>query len=75
MCPSAIFYDDTLEPCAQGNGTVSWSGLANPKLPLMFIGNDSPEDCIDEVLCYAIALRLDITHHDHSGHHGTTLGR
>jgi superfamily I DNA and/or RNA helicase len=47
MPPSAIFYNDSLEPCAQ-NGTISWTGLPNPQLPLVFIGNDSDEESIDE---------------------------
>ncbi|KAF7321050.1 hypothetical protein HMN09_00192300 [Mycena chlorophos] len=47
MPPSAIFYDDSLIPCAV-NGTVTWSGLPNPRLPLMFIASDSQEECIDE---------------------------
>ena len=49
MPPSAMFYDDSLEPCATANGLVSWSGLPNPKVPVMFIGSDSLDDCIDEV--------------------------
>jgi len=48
MPPSAIFYDDSLEPCAL-SGSVSWSGLPNPQLPLVFIGNSSEEQSVDEV--------------------------
>ncbi|KAK0236940.1 P-loop containing nucleoside triphosphate hydrolase protein [Armillaria nabsnona] len=48
MPPSALFYDDTLEPCARGNGVVVWSGLPNAKIPLTFIGSTSLEECIDE---------------------------
>lgn len=48
MPPSAIFYDDSLEPCAQ-NGTISWTGLPNSEFPLVFVGNDSDEESIDEV--------------------------
>jgi hypothetical protein len=48
MPPSAIFYDDSLEPCAQ-NGAISWTGLPNSEFPLVFIGNDSDEESIDEV--------------------------
>lgn len=47
MPPSAIFYNDTLEPCAK-NGSVTWSGLANPQLPLKFIGHNHPEATNDE---------------------------
>lgn len=48
MPPSAIFYDDILQPCAQ-NGTVSWSRLPNSQLPLVFFGGDSEEVSVDEV--------------------------
>lgn len=47
MPPSAIFYNDTLQPFAK-NGTVVWSGLPNPKLPLKVIGTDSKEESNDE---------------------------
>ncbi|KAJ7057940.1 P-loop containing nucleoside triphosphate hydrolase protein [Mycena amicta] len=47
MPPSAIFYNDSLVPCAV-NGTITWSGLPNPRLPLLFIASDSKEECIDE---------------------------
>ncbi|KIL67986.1 hypothetical protein M378DRAFT_122302 [Amanita muscaria Koide BX008] len=47
MPPSAIFYDDSLEPFAD-NGTISWSKLPNPALPLLFIGHNGLEDCTDE---------------------------
>ncbi|KAJ7452153.1 P-loop containing nucleoside triphosphate hydrolase protein [Mycena galericulata] len=47
MPPSAIFYDDSLVPCAV-NGVIAWSGLPNPRLPLLFIGRDSKEECVDE---------------------------
>ncbi|KAF8064102.1 P-loop containing nucleoside triphosphate hydrolase protein [Lyophyllum atratum] len=47
MPPSAIFYADSLEPCAT-NGTITWSGLGNPELPLMFFGHQFPEECVDE---------------------------
>ncbi|KIY70065.1 P-loop containing nucleoside triphosphate hydrolase protein [Cylindrobasidium torrendii FP15055 ss-10] len=48
MPPSAMFYDDTLQPCATVNGHVAWSGLPNPKVPFMFLGSDSEDDCIEE---------------------------
>ncbi|KAG6856540.1 hypothetical protein H0H87_003359 [Tephrocybe sp. NHM501043] len=47
MPPSAIFYNDSLEPCAK-NGTISWTRLGNPELPLMFFGHEDPEECVDE---------------------------
>ncbi|EAU87611.2 helicase MOV-10 [Coprinopsis cinerea okayama7 len=47
MPPSAIFYNDTLEPCAK-NGTVTWRRLPVPHLPLKFIGHEHPEATNDE---------------------------
>ncbi|KAG5728201.1 hypothetical protein E4T56_gene19064 [Termitomyces sp. T112] len=47
MPPSALFYNDSLEPCAT-NGTISWIGLKNPELPLMFFGHNLSEECVDE---------------------------
>ncbi|KAJ6520595.1 P-loop containing nucleoside triphosphate hydrolase protein [Mycena vulgaris] len=47
MPPSAIFYEDSLVPCAV-NGTICWSGLPDPRLPLLFIGSESKEECVDE---------------------------
>ncbi|KAG6837047.1 hypothetical protein H0H93_015618 [Arthromyces matolae] len=47
MPPSALFYNDSLEPCAN-NGTITWSGLRKAELPLMFIGHEFPEECVDE---------------------------
>ncbi|KAG6902934.1 hypothetical protein C0995_009326 [Termitomyces sp. Mi166 len=47
MPPSALFYNDSLEPCAT-NGTISWTGLKNSELPLMFFGHDFLEECVDE---------------------------
>lgn len=49
MPPSAIFYEDSLEPCA-ANGITSWSKLPNPQLPLIFIGHEHKEETVDEVL-------------------------
>jgi len=57
MPPSAIFYDDSLEPCAQ-SGSVSWSGLPNPQLPLVFIGNSSEEQSVDEAWCFSVYFTL-----------------
>jgi hypothetical protein len=47
MPPSAMFYNDTLQPCAK-NGTVIWSGLSAPHLPVKFIGHNHPEATNDE---------------------------
>ncbi|KAI5828471.1 hypothetical protein K523DRAFT_54006 [Schizophyllum commune Tattone D] len=47
MPPSAMIYNDTLEPCAQ-NGTVAWAGLPKKDIPLLFIGHEGDEDCVDE---------------------------
>ena len=48
MPPSAMIYNDTLEPCAQ-NGIVAWAGLPKRDIPLLFIGHEGHEDCVDEV--------------------------
>lgn len=48
MPPSAMFYNDTLQPCAN-NGAVIWSGLSAPHLPVKFIGHNHPEATNDEV--------------------------
>jgi len=47
MPPSAIFYNDTLQPYAR-NGKISWSGLPNPLLPLKFVGTEASEKSTDE---------------------------
>ncbi|KAL1712139.1 P-loop containing nucleoside triphosphate hydrolase protein [Schizophyllum commune] len=47
MPPSAMIYNDTLEPCAQ-NGIVAWAGLPKRDIPLLFIGHEGHEDCVDE---------------------------
>ncbi|KAF9480299.1 P-loop containing nucleoside triphosphate hydrolase protein [Pholiota conissans] len=48
MPPSAIFYNDTLQPSAITNGKIVWAGLAKPHLPLKFIGTDAVEESNDE---------------------------
>lgn len=48
MPPSAMFYNDSLEPYAT-NGLISWAGLKNNKLPMMFLGCDDKEESFDEV--------------------------
>ncbi|KAF9460457.1 P-loop containing nucleoside triphosphate hydrolase protein [Collybia nuda] len=47
MPPSAIFYDDSLEPHAN-NGVIAWSGLPDRHLPLVFIGHQNSEASVDE---------------------------
>ncbi|KAJ4480980.1 P-loop containing nucleoside triphosphate hydrolase protein [Lentinula aciculospora] len=47
MPPSAMFYNDSLEPCAN-NGMISWAGLSNNKYPLMFLGCDTQDETVDE---------------------------
>ncbi|KAJ6478594.1 P-loop containing nucleoside triphosphate hydrolase protein [Mycena vitilis] len=47
MPPSTLFYEDSLVPCAQ-NGSISWTGLPNLRLPLLFIGSETKEECVDE---------------------------
>ncbi|KAH6904502.1 helicase MOV-10 [Coprinopsis sp. MPI-PUGE-AT-0042] len=48
MPPSAIFYNDTLEPCAKNNGVVQWAGLPVSHLPLKFVGCETLEASNDE---------------------------
>lgn len=48
MPPSAIFYEDSLEPCAI-NGIISWSKTPDSQLPLMFIGHEHKDETADEV--------------------------
>lgn len=60
MPPSALFYNDTLEPCARENGDVVWSGLPNAKIPLTFIGSTSLEECIDERETWYNAGEIDL---------------
>ncbi|KAL1745330.1 P-loop containing nucleoside triphosphate hydrolase protein [Schizophyllum fasciatum] len=47
MPPSAIIYNDMLKPCAK-NGTIAWAGLPKRDIPLLFIGHEGDEDCVDE---------------------------
>ncbi|GAW07733.1 P-loop containing nucleoside triphosphate hydrolase protein [Lentinula edodes] len=47
MPPSAMFYNDSLEPCAS-NGMIAWAGLSNNKYPLMFLGCDTKDESVDE---------------------------
>ncbi|KAF5336688.1 hypothetical protein D9758_015674 [Tetrapyrgos nigripes] len=47
MPPSAMFYNDSLEPYAT-NGFISWNKLPNNKFPLMFVGCDSKEEDVSE---------------------------
>jgi superfamily I DNA and/or RNA helicase len=47
MPPSAMFYNDILQPYAR-NGKISWTGLPNPELPLKFIGTNASEKSTDE---------------------------
>ncbi|KAJ8090463.1 adenylosuccinase ade13 [Marasmius tenuissimus] len=47
MPPSAMFYNDSLEPYAT-NGLISWAGLPNPSFPVKFIGSYTKEDSVNE---------------------------
>ncbi|KAF9553859.1 P-loop containing nucleoside triphosphate hydrolase protein [Agrocybe pediades] len=59
MPPSAIFYNDTLQPYAV-NGVIPWKGLANPTLPLKFIGTDAQEKSTDERASWFNPGQIDI---------------
>jgi hypothetical protein len=74
MPPSAIFYDDALEPFAQ-NGSVSWSGLPNPQLPLAFIGSSSEEQSVDEVWVFPRKSHCIIIYLSTSGPRGLMMVR
>jgi hypothetical protein len=52
MVPAALFYEDTLQPAAQDVSLIAWSGLPNPKIPILFHGCETEEDWIDEVRCH-----------------------
>ncbi|KAF9074456.1 P-loop containing nucleoside triphosphate hydrolase protein [Rhodocollybia butyracea] len=47
MPASALFYNESLEPCAS-NGLISWQGLSNNKFPVMFLGCDANDESVDE---------------------------
>ncbi|KAH9477003.1 RNA helicase Mov10l1 [Psilocybe cubensis] len=47
MPPSAIFYNDSLQPFAS-IGTLAWARLRTPRLPLKVIGTDAAELSTDE---------------------------
>jgi hypothetical protein len=49
MVPAALFYDDTLQPAAKDVGLIQWSGLPNPRIPILFRGCETHEDWIEEV--------------------------
>jgi superfamily I DNA and/or RNA helicase len=48
MPPSAIFYNDSLEPKAFANGRIHWPELPKPYLPLKFIGTTTNDESNDE---------------------------
>jgi hypothetical protein len=74
MPPSAIFYNDSLEPCAK-NGVVSWSGLPNPRLPVIFFGCDSEEASTDEVCLSSLTSCLQLITSDFSERLGLMMAR
>jgi hypothetical protein len=49
MVPAALFYEDSLEPAAKDVKLIEWSGLPNPKIPILFRGSRALEDWIEEV--------------------------
>lgn len=48
MVPAALFYNDTLIASAADVNLLQWSGLPNPRIPILFQGCDSEESWIDE---------------------------
>lgn len=58
MVPAALFYDDSLIPSASDLQLIQWSGLPNPKIPILFQGCDSEDDCIEDgAVCTVILLK------------------
>jgi hypothetical protein len=49
MVPAALFYEDTLQPAAKDVQLIKWTGLPNPKIPIVFRGCETDEDWIEEV--------------------------
>lgn len=49
MVPAALFYEDTLQPAARDVSLIQWSGLPNPRIPILFQGTDTEEHWVDEV--------------------------
>lgn len=48
MISAALFYEDTLVPAAQDVSLLTWSGLPNPDIPILFRGCETEEDWIEE---------------------------
>ena len=48
MIPASLFYDDSLKASANDVQLVKWSGLPNPKIPILFAGTETEEDWIEE---------------------------
>jgi helicase MOV-10 len=48
MVPAALFYNDTLIASATDVKLIEWSGLPNPRIPILFQGCESEESWIDE---------------------------
>ncbi len=72
MPPSAIFYNDSLQPRAE-NGFISWSRLRDPDMPLKFVGDPSSEDTDDEVCLISPPFSCILTLL--SASHGSTLDK
>ena len=48
MVPAALFYNDTLIASATDVKLIQWSGLPNPRIPILFQGCETEEAWIDE---------------------------
>ena len=48
MVPAALFYEDALLASAKDVKLIKWSGLPNPRIPILFQGCNTKEDTIDE---------------------------
>lgn len=48
MVPAALFYNDSLIASATDVDLLKWSGLPNPRIPILFQGCETEESWIDE---------------------------
>lgn len=74
MPPSAIFYNDSLQPLAK-NGVISWTKLRSRDMPLKFVGDPSLEDTDDEVRSKIKFPSLPFVLTILSAFHGSTLDK
>lgn len=63
MVPSLLFYNDTLQPCAnsavQQTPLLNWPGLTNKTIPLLMWHTEGTEDMVDEGSSWFSEAELD----------------